>query len=388
LQTVSVVTVSLLLLASCEPPCDPCELAEGDTDTDTDTDTDADADTDTATAHTVCADGDAPFATIQDAIDAAVDGDTITVCAGRYIECVTVAGVELAIVGDGTELTAIDAWLCPALSATDATLALSGLTLSGTTPAYGGVSGLRAQGATIVLEDLRIAGNHTRAEQAFAVEIEGGSSSWDGVLMEDNSAFGLLRFEDSETVMRHITLRANAYSPWTPDEGWLVSQEGGAFELANAIVYENLVNHAEAPLDIEAGVVRNVVFYANHNHAAPVFARAQPGVTWENGIFFDNEACGLTVDPGALVAYNAADANTWHDYGTHIDFCLGEGAQLDASNLDADPLFVDYPSWDFQLSAEHGSPCIDAGNPDPSFDDPDGSRNDMGAYGGPYGSWM
>jgi len=30
-----------------------------------------------------------------------------------------------------------------------------------------------------------------------------------------------------------------------------------------------------------------------------------------------------------------------------------------------------------------GSPAIDAGDPDPAFNDPDGSRNDMGAYGGP-----
>ena len=39
-------------------------------------------------------------------------------------------------------------------------------------------------------------------------------------------------------------------------------------------------------------------------------------------------------------------------------------------------------------SGSGGGLNIDAGNPDPSFDDPDGSRNDMGAYGGPYGSWM
>ncbi|HEX9973656.1 MAG TPA: T9SS type A sorting domain-containing protein, partial [bacterium] len=31
-----------------------------------------------------------------------------------------------------------------------------------------------------------------------------------------------------------------------------------------------------------------------------------------------------------------------------------------------------------------GSPCIDAGNPDPAYNDLDGSRNDMGAFGGPF----
>ena len=60
-------------------------------------------------------------------------------------------------------------------------------------------------------------------------------------------------------------------------------------------------------------------------------------------------------------------------------------------NIDEDPMFID-PSagngsayngitavWDLL----EGSPCIDAGNPDPVYNDPDGTRNDMGAYGGP-----
>lgn len=40
---------------------------------------------------------------------------------------------------------------------------------------------------------------------------------------------------------------------------------------------------------------------------------------------------------------------------------------------------------DFRLS--QSSPCIDAGNSDASYNDPDGSRNDQGAYGGPLGNW-
>jgi hypothetical protein len=52
-------------------------------------------------------------------------------------------------------------------------------------------------------------------------------------------------------------------------------------------------------------------------------------------------------------------------------------------NIDADPLFLG--NSDFHL--QPGSPCIDAGNPDPQYNDNDGSRNDMGAYGGPGGDW-
>jgi M6 family metalloprotease-like protein len=62
-----------------------------------------------------------------------------------------------------------------------------------------------------------------------------------------------------------------------------------------------------------------------------------------------------------------------------------------SGNILADPLFSDPTagsgisfnalSSDWTLQA--GSPAIDAGNPDPAYYDPDGSRNDMGAYGGP-----
>jgi hypothetical protein len=49
-------------------------------------------------------------------------------------------------------------------------------------------------------------------------------------------------------------------------------------------------------------------------------------------------------------------------------------------NISSDPLFIDPENGDFRLRPD--SPCIDAGNPDPIYYDPDGSKNDMGAYGG------
>ncbi len=49
----------------------------------------------------------------------------------------------------------------------------------------------------------------------------------------------------------------------------------------------------------------------------------------------------------------------------------------------AAPLLVDVEAGDWTLGP--GSPAIDAGPPDAL--DPDGTRADLGAYGGPDGAW-
>lgn len=53
--------------------------------------------------------------------------------------------------------------------------------------------------------------------------------------------------------------------------------------------------------------------------------------------------------------------------------------------LDADPLFVDPSNHDYHL--RDSSPCRQAGHPDADFNNVDGTRNDLGAYGGPLGEW-
>jgi len=62
----------------------------------------------------------------------------------------------------------------------------------------------------------------------------------------------------------------------------------------------------------------------------------------------------------------------------------GLDSWLSSGNIDSDPRFVDAESGDFHLLPD--SPGIDAGHPGDEYRDVDGSRNDMGIYGGPYGN--
>jgi hypothetical protein len=48
-----------------------------------------------------------------------------------------------------------------------------------------------------------------------------------------------------------------------------------------------------------------------------------------------------------------------------------------SNDFSLDPMFVGAADHDYRLEEE--SPCIDAGDPNPVFNDPDGSRCDVGA---------
>lgn len=51
---------------------------------------------------------------------------------------------------------------------------------------------------------------------------------------------------------------------------------------------------------------------------------------------------------------------------------------MDGGNINIDPLFINPSNDDYSLQPL--SPCIDAGHPDPAYNDVDGTRNDLGAY--------
>jgi len=95
-----------------------------------------------------------------------------------------------------------------------------------------------------------------------------------------------------------------------------------------------------------------------------------------------NEA-GTSNDPGK-VWYNLFYSNglgLYHDEGTtdyYTVSSLNSGVPECENNISGDPVFVNKTGEDYHLQT--GSPALEAGNPDPLFNDPDGTRNDIGAY--------
>ena len=111
-----------------------------------------------------------------------------------------------------------------------------------------------------------------------------------------------------------------------------------------------------------------------------------------NNIVTGNPKYGMWTQVGGVVKNNVikgADIGIDHISGTPLirynDFWENDqnyrGIIPDSTNIYSDPMFVNEDSMDLHLQMY--SPLIDAG--DPSILDIDGSRSDIGLYGGPFG---
>jgi hypothetical protein len=115
------------------------------------------------------------------------------------------------------------------------------------------------------------------------------------------------------------------------------------------------------------------------------------------GVFIDHSSSGFVQNNIIADGYNGI--NRFYSYNTMTTQynCLSGNthnyvpyATVGTGDIQASPMFVnlgngDAGTTDFHLSAN--SPCRNAGNPDPAFNNPDGTRNDIGPYGGPFGKW-
>jgi len=163
--------------------------------------------------------------------------------------------------------------------------------------------------------------------------------------------------------------------------GGAVALEGYA-DIANVLVHGNsgffgLALYEEqvipGPADPALQSVVNSVFTSNDGDGLQVATSTTLGITLKNVISADNGGYGITNGAAsAVISYTGVFGNALGGYSDSDQTGV-------AGNVAVDPVFVDLASGDVHLSV--GSPLIDAG--DPSLDDPDGSRSDLGYYGGP-----
>ena len=183
---------------------------------------------------------------------------------------------------------------------------------------------------------------------------------------------GIYCFMSSPHIINNSIYNNNAYSA-VNSNGHSDSQGGGIYiHGGNPLILNNLIynNAVSAPRYLQGGGI-----YCYLSNAAII-----------NNVVYNNSA-----SEGGGIYGNSIIKNciVWSN-GDDLNSCLAEYSNIEdgdngTGNISVDPQFIFPSTGDFHL--QPNSPCIDAGDPDTQYNDPDGSRNDMGAYGGPNGDW-
>ncbi|MEZ4234915.1 MAG: hypothetical protein R3F59_01870 [Myxococcota bacterium] len=318
----------------------------------------------------VCADGTADFTALQPAVDAAAPGDAIGVCPGTYGPFTVAYGQDVTIASThGPTQTTLDGGDDTAVFVHEGTLRLAGFTVTGT--------GVDEEWST----------DHGGA---FTVE-EGDLTVADAVVTGVQGPFALV-FDENLLLMDDVVWTGNdvdvLWFLWQGDDATFTGNTvtGGTYAgigTGGRLGAAHLRHNVFADLTIDAA--RTALSFTSTDEIGPMLL--------ENNVFYDVD----DLDPwgGRLVSDNVTFRNNivqgcasgdlvpfWGAYNAFFDNQTSyDGVATGAGNLEGlDPLLVDPEGGDFHL--QPGSPAIDAGDPGPTYVDADGSRNDIGRYGG------
>jgi hypothetical protein len=220
----------------------------------------------------------------------------------------------------------------------------------------GGIYATTTSPNQILLEGCMIAGNSVNPSFTGLIDSKGG-----GVYASGN------------LVLRHCLVSGNlcvpGVSPGAPEGGGIYKSEG-TFVATNCAFSWNRVDNGSSSgggvyLHFTTSArIANCSFAHNTDFGVKAYGAT---VSVENSIFWGN---GMS--PQISGANN-------------VTCCDVQGGNAGQGNTDLNPLFANQTD----LTLAPNSPCIDAGNPDPTNNDTcfppsqGGVRNDMGAYGGP-----
>lgn len=337
------------------------------------------------------------YNTIQEAINASQNGDTVLVADGTYFENINFNGrnilvssyfltdndpshIQNTIINGGNPSQSDSASCVRIVSGEDSSAVLAGFTLTGGT------------------------GTKWIDEHGAGIYREGG---------------GILITLSSPTIMNNIIINNEAI-----DLTGVVSAGGGGIRAgdSDARIYNNIIANnrgrygAGIVWNYAAGVMKNNIIINNTGGedfgGGGVWTLALGTTVLENNVIAYNSVTGSGGNRGkgggilvwstSIIAKNNIIWGNTQTSGSQVYLTAGGSADITYSdvgdgytgegNISEDPLFN---GDNYLLSSD--SPCIDAGNPDPSFNDPEDPgnpgmaqfpsagtvRNDMGVYGGP-----
>ncbi len=147
--------------------------------------------------------------------------------------------------------------------------------------------------------------------------------------------------------------------------------------LVDHSVFDHNANDALYLAQSSDATIRNATIANNDKNGINLRATAV-GATVLNSILANNGTYGISVATGAPTA-----AVSYSDFWQNTSGDSTGSVSMGSGNLALDPLFQNPANGSYYLPSN--SPMIDAGNPAAQYNDPDGSRNDMGAfyYNGP-----
>jgi len=355
-------------------------------------------------------DGGGDFETITAAIAAAADGDLIHVLPCTYRESVDFDGKALRIVAaEGPAVTVIEARnsaVVRAVNGEGTGTTLEGFTLTGGGNAseaavYVDFASLRLEDVVIddnggwatiygASADLELAGvTLTDNRPTYGVNIymsRGGLVATELALDCGSATVGVYLGHGSGMVDRSdISCRGGNATQWEHAVGHVQRSTivGNIAIVHEDDHYDDFVNVTNSVVDGAVSVTYGSATVRNSIVTGGVtFASVYLSTTVEGSVIQGN-FCGINADTTDFTIRNTLFwNNTTNTCGLLPDPVGTNG------NLQEDPLFVDPAAGDWTLGS--GSPGVDAGPDASGYADVDGSRNDIGVYGGPFsigGGW-
>ncbi len=314
------------------------------------------------------------YATIQSAIDAVVDGDTVLVAPGDYIERIAIEGKTLTLMSSGGDSVTFVSQKGLAVRSSGSDVTIIGFTfrnVNGTSLGVEAGSKLTCYDCTFTGNGQAIifAGHHSLIRKCRFVGNSGGPAvllNYPVVVEIDSCTFiGNYTTDPGSAVrIRHgyqPTFRNNiVYGNFQRNDlGGAVCSEYSTDLLMynNTIVGNELIQYdPENPNSAAVGIALN----------AETDARVFNNIVAHNAGGYGIKVTGTTTN--LRLEYNDVFDNELGDY---IDATPGTGS------FSLDPGLEDFTQGNFELKGS--SVCINAGDPAPEYNDPDGSTADLGA---------